>query len=365
MGLKGGSGLLGPNGKVKIADVARLAGVSPATVSRALNHPQIVRSELREKVARAISDLAYTRDSAARALKSRRTHTIGAIVPTLGISIFAEGVEALQNRLSEHGYTLLIGNSQYDTRREQQEARALIERGVDGVVLVGDAQTPELHALLRQHNVPYVTTYVPSAREGVPAIGIDNRKATYDLTSYLMGLGHREFGVVANVPASNDRSRARLDGVTQALDDAGLALPAERLVRADHSLAQGRMALRHLVTTAPEITALVCTTDTLAIGALAEARAMGLKVPLELSVTGFDDIELSSQCEPSLTTISIPAAEIGRAAADHLVNAVMGLAIPPLDPLPYRLIVRGSTASPRAARAARAGARARKAAAVD
>lgn len=345
-----GPGPSRPPAKVKIADVAKTAGVSPATVSRALNHPEIVRPELREKVARAIAELSYTRDSAARALKSRRTHTIGAIVPTLGISIFAEGVEALQNRLSEHGYTLLISNSQYDARRELQEARALIERGVDGVVLVGDAQEPELHALLRKNEVPYVTTYVCEARSGVPAIGIDNRQATYDLTRYLMSLGHREFGVVANVPASNDRSRARLDGIVEALDDAGLTLAPERLVRADHSLAQGRMALRHLMTSSPQITAIVCTTDTLAIGALAEARAIGLNVPQALSITGFDDVELSSQFDPPLTTISIPAAEIGRAAADHLVNAVLGLAIPRLAPLPYRLIVRGSTAKPRASR---------------
>jgi LacI family transcriptional regulator len=125
------------NTKVTSEDVARAASVSPATISRVLNHPEIVRPELRDKVTRAISGLSYTRDSAARALKSGRMRTIGAIVPTLGLSIFAEGVEALQNRLSESGYTLFIANSQYDQRREFQETQSLIERGIDGLVLVG------------------------------------------------------------------------------------------------------------------------------------------------------------------------------------------------------------------------------------
>src|SRR6201995_5768330 len=138
------------NAKVKIEDVARQAAVSAATVSRVLNHPEIVRPELRDKVTRAIASLSYTRDSAARPLKSGRMRTIGAIVPTLGLGIFADGVEALQNRLSESGYTLFIANSQYDQRRELQELQSLIERGIDGIVLVGGSPGQELRSLIQQ-----------------------------------------------------------------------------------------------------------------------------------------------------------------------------------------------------------------------
>src|ERR1035441_631059 len=147
------------NSRAKIDDVAREANVSPATVSRVLNHPEIVRAELRDKVSRAIATLSYTRDSAGRALKSGRMRTIGAIVPTLGLSIFAEGVEAMQNRLSESGYTLLIANSQYDQRRELQEMQSLIERGVDGIALVGGSHGPELRALIRQAGVPLLPAH--------------------------------------------------------------------------------------------------------------------------------------------------------------------------------------------------------------
>lgn len=338
------------SGKVRIADVARWAEVSPATVSRVMNNPSLVRPEVRAKVSQAIAELSYTRDSAARALKSRRTGTIGVVVPTLHISIFAEGVEALQNRLREHGYTLLIANSQYDAQREMQEVLTLLERGVDGIVLVGGAHQPELYARIRRARIPFVTTYVCKAAEEVPAIGIDNERAAYDMVRHLLSLGHREFGLIANVPVSNDRSRARLDGALRALREAGIVVEDGRIIRADHSLAQGRYALRRLIEEFPELTAVICTTDTLAIGALTEARAIGLNVPKGLSITGFDDIELSAQIEPSLTTVSIPAAEIARAAADHLINTLAGLPIPDIAPMPYRLIMRESTSAPRRGR---------------
>jgi LacI family transcriptional regulator len=335
------------NARVKIEDVAREANVSPATVSRVLNHPEIVRPELRDKVARAIANLSYTRDSAGRALKSGRMRTIGAIVPTLGLSIFAEGVEAMQNRLSESGYTLLIANSQYDQRRELQELQSLIERGIDGVALVGASHGPELRALIRQAGVPVITTYVAKAQAGIPAIGIDNEAATRELTKFLLDLGHIAFSAIVNVPPSNDRSRARLDGIQHSLSRAGITLKPSQIIRADHSLAQGRSALRQIINDHPDTTAIICTTDTLAIGAMAEARKMGLNVPHALSITGFDDVELAAQVDPPLTTISVPAAEIGRGAADYLINAIGGMPIPKSVQVPYRLIIRSSTAKPR------------------
>jgi LacI family transcriptional regulator len=335
--------------KVGVKDVARLAGVSIATVSRVLNQPELVRPEIREKVLQRIAEVGYTPDSAGRALRSGKTRTIGAIVPTLGVSVFAQGVEAMQNRLGEHGYTLLIASSQYDPNKELQEVGTLIERGVDGVVLVGDSHLPEVYEQLRRHDMPFVTTYICRTQAGVPAIGIDNDSAAYDMARYLLGLGHREFGVIANLQVSNDRTLARLKGIERALGEAGIELPESRLIRADHSLGQGRRGLRQLLQASSAITAVICTTDTLAIGALAEAKALGLGVPQALSITGFDDIELSSQLDPSLTTISISATEMGHAAADHLVAVGKGVPIPLSVQLPYRLIVRNSTAKVRSA----------------
>jgi LacI family transcriptional regulator len=339
-----------PKHRSKLEDVAKTAGVSLATVSRVFNHPEIVRPEVRDKVLRAVSALSYTRDGAGRALASRRSYTIGAIVPTLTNTIFADGVEALQNRLSEHGYTLLLANSQYDLKKELQEVRALIERRVDAIVLVGDSSSRDAYTMIKQHGVPVVTTYVARSQRGLPAIGIDNERATYEMTRYLLGLGHCEFGVIGNLPPSNDRTRARLEGILKALKEREISFPKSRIMKASHSLAQGRMSLRELMEMHPQITAVICTTDTLAVGALAEAKAMGLAVPQTLSITGFDDIEIASQLDPALTTISIPVEEIGRSAADHLVNAISGFPVPLVNELPFRLVIRATTGKPRAAK---------------
>lgn len=334
-------------GKPRLEDVARMANVSPATVSRVLNHPDIVRQELRDKVSKAITALSYTPDNAARALMSRRSRTMGVVVPTLGTSIFAEGIEALQSRLSELEYTLLIAVCHYDAQRELQEVRTLTERGVDGIVLVGGAHLHETYELIKRTQVPFLITYVSESPNAVPAIGIDNASATYDLTRYLMQLGHRDFGVIANTQSSSDRTRARLVGIKRALEEEGLTLEDTRVVNCTHSVEQGRSGLKELVIANPSITSVICTTDTLAVGALAGARSMGLRVPQDLSITGFDDIELAAQLDPPLTTIGTPAAEIGRLAADCLANAIAGIPIPVSTALPYQLIIRGSTAKPR------------------
>ncbi|WP_027134084.1 LacI family DNA-binding transcriptional regulator [Geminicoccus roseus] len=331
-------------GRVKLVDVARAANVSLATASRALNQPEIVREPIRRRVEEAVRLLGYSPDRMARALSSGRSHIVGAVVPTLGNAIFADGVEALQDRLAARGYTLLLANSQYDPRKEEQEIRAFLEHGVDGLVLVGDSFAPEVLPLVRQHGVPLVTTYVCTSGQGIPAVGIDNRQATRKMTRYLLELGHREFAIIANTALPNDRSKARLDGMVLALAEAGIRLPSDRIVEvALPSIAYGRRALSGLFATDPAITAVLCTNDAVAVGASSEARRMGLNVPRDLSIVGFDNIEIAAEGDPPLTTVNVPADEIGRIAADYLVSVVEGGQIPMSTRLDAPLIVRDST----------------------
>ena len=320
-----------------------MANVSTATVSRVINQPERVRPELRERVRRSIEALNYTPDGAARALRSRRTRTIGVVIPTLSVGVFAEGVEAMQIRLAEYGFTLLIASSQYDMVRERHEIDTLVERGVDGLILVGDSHSPGTYEAIRSHQIPFLTTYICEAQAEVPAVGIDNELAAREVTKYLVDLGHRTFGVIANLQSSNDRTLARLEGIRHTLSDAGIALPSGMVYKAGHSLSEGRQGLRALTGADSKVTAVICTTDTLAIGALAEARAMGIPVPGRLSVTGFGDIELAAQVDPPLTTVSDATDIIGRVAVDHLMRLVQGEEIERSTRLPSRLIVRNST----------------------
>ncbi len=329
--------------RAKLTDVARLAKVSLATASRVLNQPSIVRPAIRERVERAVETLAYSPDRMAKALSSGRSHIIGAVVPTIGIAIFADGVAALQDRLGERSYTLLLSISQYDPEKEFRQIKALLEHGIDGLVLVGDTFAPGALPLIRQRSIPFVTTYVSTSRHGIPAIGIDNRQATRKMTRHLLELGHRKFALIANTALPNDRSQARLDGMLVALAEDGIRLDPSRIVQVTQpTIANGRRALASLLTVDPAVTAVLCTTDALAVGALAEARRRGIRVPEDLSVVGFDDVEMAGEVEPSLTTVNVPAVEIGRIAADHLISAIEGNPIPISTSLDAPLVFRDS-----------------------
>lgn len=334
----------GPTTRAKLEDVASLAKVSLATASRAINQPDIVRPAIRERVLRAVEMLAYTPDRTAKALSSGRSHTVGAVVPTLGNAIFADGVEALEVRLGERGYTLILAHSQYDPAREFRQIRSMLEYGVDGLVLVGDSFAPDALPLIRQHRRPLVTTYVCTSRQNIPAIGIDNRQATYSLTRYLLELGHREFAVIANTARPNDRSQARLDGMLDAIAEEGIRLLPDRIIEATQpTIVAGREAFRRLRAAHPDVTAFLCTTDAMAVGAVAEARREGIRVPEDISITGFDDVEIAGETDPPLTTVRVPAAEIGTLAADHLIRIIEGEPIPMSTRLDATMVVRGST----------------------
>ena len=323
-----------------MADVARRAGVSTASVSRVLNDPDQVSAELRKRVEGAVRDLRYVRDGAARALAARRSRTIGAVVPTLGVGIFAAGVEALQRRLDQLGHSLLVASSQFDPDIELRQARALLERGVDGIALVGHRHRAELLRVLAETRTPYVFTYTYAGGRH-PCVGFDHAAAIGRVVDLLAELGHRRFGIVTSPTRDNDRITQRLEGARARI--AALRLPKPMLIEAPYGVADGRGALRALLHDAPATTAVICTTDVHAMGVLAEARTLGIDVPARLSVTGFDDLELAAEMEPALTTIHVPARDIGERAADMLVAQATGARAGTHVAVPVTLSVRGST----------------------
>lgn len=333
--------------KPSLADVAAAAAVSVATVSRTLNSPNLVRADLRERVLKASRELGYLPHGAARALASNRTRSIGVVVPTLGISVFARGVEALQDRLGEDGYRVLVANSQYDAAKEFQEIQSLLAHGVDGLVLVGNERLPETRRMLRQNACPIVVTFVHEAAEDYPAVGFNNFASAYDMTRVLIRLGHRRFSILTSPAGSNDRIRGRRDGVVQCIADAGARL--ERLLEVPYAMKAGREGLGVIVGEAPETTCLVCTTDVIAVGAMAEARRLGLDVPGDVSIAGYDGLDFASYLTPGLTTVTVPAAEIGTLAAERMIEVLSGRMPPAATVIEARLSVRGSTGAPRPA----------------
>lgn len=327
-------------------DVAQLAGVSTATVSRCLNTPDRLAVETRERVRAAVDKLGYLPNFAGRALASRKTNTIGAVIPTMENAIFARGLQAMQEALTERGATLLVATSGYDPEQEAAQIQALLGRGVDGIALIGEARPASTYALLERSGVPFVLAW--TRREGCdhPCVGFDNRAAAYAMAEKVLALGHREVAMIAGVTAWNDRAMARIEGVRAALADRELALPPERIVESVYSIDAGDAALAELIQRRPELTAVICGNDVLAAGALRAARRLGIAVPERLSITGFDDIELAEAVAPGLTTVHVPHRRMGRTAAEALLALRDDTPLPPTMALETSIAERGSLAPP-------------------
>lgn len=324
-----------------MADVAEEAGVSTASVSRVLNAPDKVSRDLRVRVERAVEKLSYVRHGSARALAARRFHTIGAIVPALGVATFASAIDALQEKLESQGFSLLVASSHYNLEVETRQIRTLLERGIDGLMLVGHQRRAEIYRQLKEAGVPYVCTYMIDRSQGL-CVGYDNAAGTRRVVEYLTQLGHRQFGIITSPTYNNDRIAARFRGAIEALEKA--ALPAPEIVEAPYTIGDGRVALRTLMHRCPDATAVVCTTDLHAIGAVAEARSLGLAVPARLSISGFDDLDIVADIEPRLTTVHVPSREIGERVADMLIAIISGRPVTQVIELTAALVVRDSTA---------------------
>lgn len=326
---------------MRLSDVAKEAGVSPATVSRAMAQPELLTPETLDHVQRTARRLGYRPDGMARALASGRTMTMGAVFPTLDNAIFSRALQTIQAQLNVAGYHLLVASHDYSASAETEAVRNLLARGVDGIVLVGAERAAETEALLSGAAVPVVLTWCGAP--GYSAVTVDNARAGRLAAEHLMQLGHFRIGMITGRLDFNDRQRARLEGVRAAMSDAGAPLPDWRISEQPMLLAGGRSGASRLLELAEPPTALIAGIDVMAIGALIEAQARGLAVPDQLSIVGIDDIEMSAHVSPSLTTVHIPTAAIGAEAARILISIVQQREKEARCDLPVELVARHST----------------------
>lgn len=268
-------------------------------------------------------------------------------MPGLDNAIFANTVQALQKILDDHGYMLLVACNEYDLDVEVRLTKNLIERGVDGLVLVGTEHLPELFNLINGFRIPYVLTWAYDETGRLPCVGFDNRKATSRITEYLIELGHAEFAVISGITKGNERVRGRLAGVRETLESHGLSLTRDRVVEASFSYENGRAALRKFMSGRRRPTAVVCLNDVFAIGAMAECNEMGLKVPYDVSVTGCEDLEVASVVTPALTTVHFPTIELGQYAGAQIIARLAGQDFPMQQVFPADLVIRASAGPPR------------------
>lgn len=337
---------MGSNTLPTLDDVARRAGVSTATVSRCLNLPDQVREETRARVEAAVAELGYTPHFGGRALASNRTNTIGAVIPTMENAIFALGLQALQDELSASGVTLLVATSHYDVERESEQIRAMLGRGVDGLVLIGEAHPEETYRLLQARHIPFVLVWSHRSNCPYPCVGFDNRAAARRMTERVLELGHHQIAMIAGMTAWNDRASERVEGVREALRGRGLALQPSHFVESEYSLDASAGAAQHLMALSPRPTAIVCGNDVQAAGAILGIRRAGISVPGEVSVVGFDDIDLASAVEPAITTVRVPHRRMGRAAARLLLRMIGSVDVTESVEFDTEIVERASLAAP-------------------
>lgn len=305
-----------------LQDVASLSGFSTATVSRCLNFPNQVSVATREKVQSAIEDLDYTPNFGARAMATQRTNTIGAVIPTMENAVFARGIQAFEEELDVCGYNLLVASSAYRADRELQQIKSLVARGADALLLIGHARDQAIYNLLASKNIPTIVTWAFDRSKSRPSIGFDNRLSMRMMAREVLSLGHRKLGLISAENASNDRAAARREGIYDAMREVGMMPQALTMIETVYSIEMGATSFEALMRGPNAPTAVFCGNDVLGVGAVGRARDMGLAVPRDVSIIGFDDIELAQVTFPKLATVHVPHIEMGKNAARALIQAL-------------------------------------------
>jgi len=331
--------------RATIEDVAARSGVSTATVSRVLSGSVPARPATRERVLAAARELDYRPSGIARALKRRETRTIGLVVTDITNPFYPQIVRAVEAAAHDRGYGILLANGGDDAARELEHLDLLVERRVDGIVVASSRMTRRHAERLREASVPVVLVNDTVAGSGLPTVTTAHRRGARMAAQHLIGLGHRRIGHIG-APSAHPAAGQRRRGVRDALRAAGCAEPVVAI--GDGGVAGGARAVEALI--GAGVTGIVAYNDLTAIGALRALRGVGVSVPREMSVVGFDDIDLAAWTDPPLTTIHQPTDQLGRWAVEHLAELLAGprgaVAQAPVF-LEPELVVRGSTAPPR------------------
>lgn len=334
----------GPSILSTIKDVAARAGVSFATVSHVLNGTRPVSESARRRVEQAVNDLGYVPSALARALKTNQTRMLGVLVPNIVNPYFSELMRGIEDRCRRAGYAVFLCNCDDDLQRQTHYVQTLLQRRVDGLLLaVATGEASELEQVLSHVRTPVVVVERALPGHHNDLVRVDNTAGARLAVQHLLALGHRRIACLAG-PARFEVSRARMAGWHQALTAAGIQPRAEWLLEGDFSIADGHR-LTHQLLAQGGISALFASNDLFAVGALRAAAERGLTVPRDLSVIGFDGIDLGPYLHPALSSVGYPIRELGERAASVLIERITRPGTPTREVvLSPQLILRESTA---------------------
>ena len=326
---------------VRMVDIAQLAGVSLITVSRVLNMPHKVAPRTREAVEKAIERVGYVPNLVAGGLASNRSRMIGALVPTITTPIFADTVQGLSDVLEREGYAILLGQTGYDDDREQTLVSTMLGRRSEGLMIVAGAHTPATSKLLRFAGIPIVQTWDLADAPIDLMVGFSHFEAGRAMTEHLISRGYRR---VAFLGGGDPRSRARSAGCIAAMQAHGLEPPLLIPLASPAFMSAGSDAVEQLIGIRPRVDAAFFATDVFALGAHLKCLEKGIRIPEDLAVAGFGDLEVARHLVPGLTTVRIRSYEMGQSAAAILLGAIRGepIAKRVID-TGFEIVARGST----------------------
>lgn len=329
-----------------IKDIAKLAGVSVATVSRALKKPDIVKEDTRNVVLAAIKQLEYKPNALASGLRRRKSEKIIVVVPDIQNPFYASIVQGIEHVAYSNGYKVLLGETQNNQERLDSYADMLMSKEADGLILLG-ALLPTIvqESIKEKQGIPIPLVMACEYFDGLnaPDVRIDNVGAAANAAGHLIDLGHKVIATITG-PLANPLSQDRLKGFKERMRKARLKVHAELVVHGSFSINSGYDAMKKLLEASSRPTAVFCANDEMAIGALKAIKEKGLRVPHDISVIGFDNLRFSEYTDPPLTTISQPNARIGETAMKLMLDLFENIQrIDQTIILPYALIVRAST----------------------
>lgn len=317
-----------------------MAGVSPITVSRVFNRPEMVASGTLEHVRRVIERTGYVPNMLAGGLASRRTRFVAAIVPAISSQIFSESIQSLTDRLWESGYQVLLGTSGYPTSREENLLAAILSRRPDGIFLTGISHSSGSRRRLVAANVPIVEVWDLTPTPVDMLVGFSHEKVGQAVAEYLVDKGHRRFGVIS---ADDARAEVRRMGFLSVLEKNRIDDVQTVHVPAPSNFRLGREGLARLLDRGSLPRAVFCSSDTLAHGVLIEAQARGLSVPGDLAIVGFADLDFAAHTFPPLSTVRIDRPAIGRRAAEALLGRIEGRPVERIVDIGFHVMERGTT----------------------
>jgi LacI family gluconate utilization system Gnt-I transcriptional repressor len=325
---------------VTIHDVARLAGVSIITVSRALNSPEQVSAKTLERVQEAIARTNYVPNLMAGGLRSARSRLVVALVPTLAGQLFINAIQSLTHSLEAKDYQLILGQIGYFDSREDRLLDAIIGRRPDGIVLTGIMHSADGRRRLIASGIPVVETWDFTPTPIDMLVGFSHERVGQEVCEFLVRRGRQRLALIS---ANDARARLRETSFRRAAATLGVRPPHVELVEAPATHASGRSALSRVLEHSPDIDAVFCSSDMLALGVLTEARARGIAVPGDFAVIGFGDLDFAATLYPALTSVRIDGAELGRIAAGFIVDRAEGREVPdPVVDIGFTIVERES-----------------------